>query len=120
MQRAVLNANCRPSSVAVVFPAPVPATALPIAIAVDDRWHPIHDWRWIGLIDIGTPRPIGTPWCIAGLVDYRRWGGRERAVKTTPLCVGPRLRGGGDGPHACPQVGWGANAGSPPLGRLRR
>jgi hypothetical protein len=87
MQRAVLNANCRPSPVAVVFPAPVPATALPIAIAiaVDDRWHPIHDWRWIGLIDIGTRRPIGTRWCIVGLVDYRRWWRRNRRVIATHI-----------------------------------
>jgi hypothetical protein len=88
MQRAVLNANCCPSSVAVVFPAPVPATAPPIAIAVDDRWHPIHDWRWIGLIDIGTRRPIGTRWCIAGLVDYRRWWRRNRRVIATHIGLG--------------------------------
>ena len=67
------------------IPSPVPATALPIAIAVDDRWHPIHDWRWIGLIDIGTRRPIGTRWCIVGLVDYRRWWRRNRRVIATHI-----------------------------------
>jgi len=81
MQRAVINANCRPSPMAGVFPAPEPTTALPIAIA--DRWRPIHDWRWTGLVDIGTRRPIGTRWCIAGLVDHRRWRRWNRRVIAT-------------------------------------
>src|SRR5260370_15195296 len=103
MQRAVLNANCRPSSVAVVFPAPVPATAPPIAIAVDDRWHPIHDWRWVGLIDIGTRRPIGTRWGIAGFVDYRRWGVPDPHAIAQPICFGARRSPGVRRPRDCHQ-----------------
>lgn len=85
LQRAAFNANCRPSSAAVVSPAPVPATALPIAIAIDDGWRSIRDWRRIGLIDIGTRRPIGTRWCIVGLVGYRRWWRRNRHVIATRI-----------------------------------
>ncbi len=47
----------------VVFPTLVATTALALTIAADHRW-PMHDWRWIGLVDIGTRRPICTQGCI--------------------------------------------------------